>query len=117
VPEVDDLIRLRAMRPEDAAAVAALIRTAFAAQSVPTDPPPSALRITEADVAEHLRAGGGAVAEVAGGLAGTALWAEQDDGLYLGRLARGAGVAWPRDREPWWRRPRRRARWACHASI
>ena len=86
------------MRPEDAAAVAALIRAAFAAQSVVTDPLPSALRITEADVAEHLRIGGGAVAEVAGGLAGSALWAEQDGGLYLGRLAvapawRGRGIA------------------------
>jgi predicted N-acetyltransferase YhbS len=98
VPNVDDLIRLRTMRPEDAAAVAALIRTAFAAQSVATDPPPSALRITAADVAEHLRIGGGAVSEVAGGLAGSALWVEQDRGLYLGRLAvapawRGRGIA------------------------
>ena len=86
------------MRPDDAAAVAALIRAAFAAQSVVTDPLPSALRITEADVAEHLRTGGGAVAEVAGGLAGSALWVEQDDGLYLARLAvaparRGRGIA------------------------
>ena len=86
------------MRPEDAAAVAALIRAAFAAQSVVTDPLPSALRVTEADVAEHLRTGGGAVAEVAGGLVGSALWAEQDGGLYLGRLAvapawRGRGIA------------------------
>ena len=86
------------MRPEDAAAVAALIRAAFAAQSVVTDPLPSALRITEADVTEHLRIGGGAVAEVAGGLAGSALWVEQDGGLYLGRLAvapawRGRGIA------------------------
>ena len=86
------------MRPDDAAAVAALIRAAFAAQSVVTDPLPSALRITEADVAEHLRTGGGAVAEVAGGLAGSALWVEQDGGLYLGRLAvapawRGRGIA------------------------
>ena len=86
------------MRPEDAAAVAALIRAAFAAQSVVTDPLPSALRVTEADVAEHLRIGGGAVAEVAGGLAGSALWAEQDGGLYLARLAvapawRGRGIA------------------------
>ena len=39
-----------------------------------------------------------AVAEVADGLAGSALWAEQDGGLYLGRLAvapawRGRGIA------------------------
>jgi predicted N-acetyltransferase YhbS len=97
VPDVDDLIRLRAMRRDDAAAVGALIRAAFATQSVVTDPLPSALRITEADVAAHLRTGGGAVA-VARELAGSALWVEQVDGLYLGRLAvapawRGQGIA------------------------
>ena len=86
------------MRPEDAPPVAALIRAAFAAQSVVTDPLPSALAVTEADVTEHLRIGGGGVAEVAGGLAGSALWAEQDGGLYLARLAvapawRGRGIA------------------------
>ena len=86
------------MRPEDAAAVAALIRAAFADQSVVTDPLPSALRITEADVTEHLRSGGGAVAEEAGALAGSALWAERDGGLYLARLAvtparQGRGIA------------------------
>jgi GNAT superfamily N-acetyltransferase len=73
----------------DASAVAILIRTAFAAQSVVTDPLPSALRVTAADVAEHLRTGGGAVAEVQGALAGAALWAETDAGLYLSRLAVG----------------------------
>jgi predicted N-acetyltransferase YhbS len=89
---------LRAMEMRDAAAVAALIRAAFAVQLVVTDPPPSALRVTEDDVVAHLRAGGGAVAEVAGRVVGTALWSEQDGGLYLGRLAvapalRGRGVA------------------------
>jgi predicted N-acetyltransferase YhbS len=98
VTNVDDPITLRAMRPQDAAAVAALIRAAFAAQSAVTDPLPSALRITEADVAEHLRNGGGAVAELSGGLAGSTLWVKQDGGLYLGRLAvatalRGRGIA------------------------
>ena len=90
--------KLRAMVPDDAAAVAALIRTAFAAQSVVTDPPPSALRVTEADVGAHLRTGGGAVAQMGRELAGAALWAEQDGGLYLARLAvapewRGRGIA------------------------
>jgi predicted N-acetyltransferase YhbS len=89
---------LRAMRREDAAAVATLIRAAFAAQSVATDPPPSALQVTADDVVALLRTGGGAVAEVAGALAGSALWVEQDCGLYLGRLAvapawRGRGIA------------------------
>ena len=90
--------RLRAMLQDDAAAVAALIRAAFAAQPILTDPPPSALRVSAADVAAHLARGGGAVAEAEGELAGSALWMEQDEGLYLGRLAvaptwRGRGIA------------------------
>jgi len=89
---------LRAMRPADAAAVAALIRSAFAAQPVATDPPPSALRVTAADVEAHLPAGGGAVADIAGAPAGAALWTRQDGGLYLSRLVvapawRGRGIA------------------------
>ena len=78
---------LRPVRLSDAADVAALIRTAFAAQSVVTDPPPSALRMTAADVAVHLRQGGGAVATGAGALIGSVLWVEQLGGLYLARLA------------------------------
>jgi GNAT superfamily N-acetyltransferase len=82
----------------DAATVAALIRVAFAAQSVVTDPLPSALLVTEADLAAHLETGAGAVAEAADRLVGAALWAEQDGGLYLSRLAvhpawRGRGIA------------------------
>ncbi len=75
------------MAPEDATPVAALIRAAFAAQSVVTDPLPSALRVTEADVTAHLHMGGGVVAEFAGMLVGSALWVAQHGGLYLGRLA------------------------------
>ncbi len=78
---------LRPLAPDDVAAVAALIRAAFAAQSIATDPPPSALRVTEPDIAAHLQSGGGAVAEVGRTLVGSALWGEQDDGLYLARLA------------------------------
>lgn len=79
-------------------AVAALIRAAFAAQSVVTDPLPSALRVTAEDVATHLRTGGGAVAEASGVVVGSALWVEQDRGLYLSRVAvavdwRGRGIA------------------------
>jgi len=93
---------LRPMEARDAPAVAALIRIAFAAQSVATDPPPSAVRMTENDVAAHLRTGGGAVVEADSALAGSALWMEQgmapDWGLYLCRLAvapawRGRGIA------------------------
>ncbi|MEJ0019220.1 MAG: GNAT family N-acetyltransferase [Acetobacteraceae bacterium] len=92
---------LRPLAADDAAAVAGLIRTAFAAQSVVTDPPPSALRVSEADVAAHLRSGGGAVAELGemgAVIAGSALWSGQAGGLYLSRLAgapawRGHGIA------------------------
>ena len=89
---------LRPILPADADAVAELIRTAFAAQSVVTDPLPSALGVSAADVAEHLRSGGGAVVEAGGAVVGSALWVEQDGGLYLGRLAvapcsRGHGIA------------------------
>jgi hypothetical protein len=83
------------MAAGDAAAVAALIRAAFAAQSVVTDPLPSALRVTEAEVMEHLRTGAGAVAEAAGGVVGSALWVEKDGGL-LGAAGCGAGLARPR---------------------
>ncbi len=86
------------MAAADAAAVAALIRAAFAAQSVKTDPLPSALRVTEGDVAAHRQTGAGVVAEVEAGLVGAALWVERDGGLYLSRLAvapawRGLGIA------------------------
>lgn len=89
---------LRSMVPRDAAAVAALIRSAFAAQSVATDPPPSALRVTQDDIVAHLRTGGGAVADIGSGIVGSALWVERDGGLYLARLAvapdwRGRGIA------------------------
>ena len=78
---------LRMMERRDAPTVATLIRSAFACQFVVTDPPPSALRVTEEEIAAHLRAGGGAVAEAGGGMVGSGLWSEQDGGLYLGRLA------------------------------
>jgi predicted N-acetyltransferase YhbS len=89
---------LRPTTSADAAAVATLIRNAFTAQSIVTDPPPSALRVTQADVAAHLRTGGGMVAEAEGGIVGSALWTELDNGLYLSRLAvapawRGRGIA------------------------
>lgn len=91
---------LRALRAHDAAAAAALIRTAFAAQSVATDPPPSALRETAESVAASLAAPdqGGVGAWFGEALAGCAIWQVQERGLYLGRLSvhpawRGRGIA------------------------
>lgn len=90
--------RVRGMRGEEAEAVAGVIRTAFAAQGVATDPPASALRESGAGVAAILAAGGGAVAEADGGLVGAALWQEKEGGLYVSRVSvmpgwRGRGVA------------------------
>jgi GNAT superfamily N-acetyltransferase len=78
------------MRPAsatDAGAIADLVRTAFAAQPVAVDPPPSALRVTEADIIRHLQTDGGAVAELSGEIAGVVLWERQETGLYISRLA------------------------------
>ncbi len=77
------------MTLSDADAVASLIREAFAVQAVVTDPLPSALRVTAADVVAHLeRGGGGAVVVFGNGvLAGSVLWEVQDGGLYVSRVA------------------------------
>jgi ribosomal protein S18 acetylase RimI-like enzyme len=83
----DDEYRLRQLRPEDADAVAALIRAAFADLPVVPDPPPSALRETAAGVIERLQAGGGAGAEALGALVGAILWVPADDGLYVSRVS------------------------------
>ena len=85
---MDDAIRLGALEAADAPAVAVLVRAAFAAQSVPTDPPASALRLTAVDVLEHLRAGGGGAMVRAGErIVGSAMWLEKDGGLYVARVA------------------------------
>jgi predicted N-acetyltransferase YhbS len=94
MPTTTEDFSLRPIDARDAGAIAALIRTAFAAQSVPTDPPPSALLVTEADVTSHLCQGTGVVAEAGGDLVGSALWNEHKGGLYLGRLA--VAPAWRR---------------------
>ena len=79
---------VRPAAPGDAAAIAELIRLAFAAQSRRTVPPPSALRETAATVGEHLARGGGAVAERERALVGAVLWEEADgDALYISRLS------------------------------
>ncbi len=89
---------IRALTPTDAAAAAALIRRAFGAQSVATDPPSAALRETTQTIAAAIAQGGGACAVDDDALIGAVLWAAQDGGLYLGRLAvrpdrRGQGIA------------------------
>jgi GNAT superfamily N-acetyltransferase len=88
----------RPLGPADAEAAAALIRTAFAAQPVQTDPPSAALRETAETIAAAIATGGGAAVLADGGPVGVVLWAEQDGGLYFGRLAvhpdwRGRGIA------------------------
>lgn len=78
---------LRRLEAADAAPVAALVREAFAHQSVATDPPSSALGETAANLAAILAAGGGA--GVFGGAAPHAavVWQPKPPGLYLSRLA------------------------------
>ena len=78
---------LRPLAPEDAASAAALIRRAFQAQPVQTDPPSSALRETAGSIRAAIGLGGGACIDRAGALTGVVLWAERDGGLYFGRLA------------------------------
>ncbi|MEO9191913.1 MAG: GNAT family N-acetyltransferase [Acetobacteraceae bacterium] len=75
------------MRETDAAAVAGLIRDAFAHLPVALDPPPSALGVTALAIATHLATGGGAVAQAGGMIVGTVLWEERAGGLYVSRLA------------------------------
>jgi predicted N-acetyltransferase YhbS len=83
----DASIVCRPMTEADCTGVAALIRIAFAAQTVRTDPAPSALRETADSVALHRAAGGGAVACADGRIVGSVLWEPKDGGLYLERLA------------------------------
>jgi len=80
-------MRVDPIRLAQSDAIARLIRTAFAAQSVPTDPPASALRVSGDDLRAHLAKGGGAVVRIDGILAGCALWAPRDGGLYVSRVS------------------------------
>jgi predicted N-acetyltransferase YhbS len=77
----------RPLDPADAGAAAALVRLAFSAQQVQTDPPSAALRETTETIAAAITAGGGAAVVAGGDLVGVVLWAERDGGLYFGRLA------------------------------
>ena len=85
---------VRPLRMDDAAAAAALIRLAFAAQTVATDPPASARNETTASVSASLAAEGptakergGFAAWIGQTLAGCVLWEVKPRGLYLGRLS------------------------------
>ena len=80
-------LRLRRAGHADAAALAALVRLAFSAQSVATNPPSSALRETPATITHELDLGGGALVESDGVLVGAVLWHEEQGSLYVGRLA------------------------------
>jgi predicted N-acetyltransferase YhbS len=81
------VFHIRRLTVADAPAAATLIHEAFARQSVPTDPPSSALRETKESVAAHIAEHGGVGAEAGVEMAGLLLWAEKEGGLYLGRLA------------------------------
>ena len=88
-------LRIRAAQPSDAATVH---RTVLAAWSGTVDPRSSGHRLTEAEVAELITAGGGYVAELYGAPVGSVLWAAEGDVVELMKLAvvpsaRGAGVA------------------------
>lgn len=91
-------LRIRSLTTGDAAAVASLVRQAFAAQSRATDPPSGALGETTGSVAAKLAEGGGAGAAAEGALVGVVLWAEKDGALHIGRVSvapawRGQGIA------------------------
>ncbi len=91
-------LTLRPIVPGDAEAAAALIRAAFAAQPLVTQPPSSALRESTSSIAAWIEAGGGVGLSRGPDLVALLLWAERDGGLYCGRLAvrpdeRGRGLA------------------------
>ncbi len=91
-------LMLRSLEMGDAEPAAALIRSAFAAQPLATEPPSSALRETADSIAAWIAAGGGACLLRGAAIAALLLWDERDGGLYCGRLAvdpaeRGRGLA------------------------
>jgi len=78
---------VRMAEASDAAAIAGLIRLAFANQSRPTHPPSSALQETAETIRTDLADGGGAVVDDGGMIVGAVLWNEDEGGLYIGRLS------------------------------
>lgn len=88
---------LRPLTVADAGEAAELIRTAFAAQSRPTNPPSSALRETPEAIAAKIAAGGGFGVFRAGALIASALWSLDGDALHVARVSvapreRGRGI-------------------------
>jgi predicted N-acetyltransferase YhbS len=88
---------LRPLTVADADEAAELIRTAFAAQDRPTNPPSSALRETADAIAAKIAAGGGFGVFEAGSLMAVALWSVSGDALHVARVsvapkARGRGI-------------------------
>jgi hypothetical protein len=80
-------LTLRLASAADAAVIADLVRLAFSTQSVPTNPPSSALKETPASVMRELEQGGGAVVASGSAMVGAVLWREEAGSLYVGRLA------------------------------
>ena len=66
---------------------AELIRTAFVAQSRPTNPPSSALLETAEAIAAKIAAGGGFGVFEAGSLIAAALWSLNGDALHVARVS------------------------------
>ena len=87
-------VRVRFGRADDAPAMAALLKRAFAAYPVPIVPPSSALRETAAPLAEPLARGQVGIAEFGRDIAGCIVWAPNGDGIYLGRLAVDPACRW-----------------------
>lgn len=83
--------RVRAATVADAAAIAALVRAAFATQVGLVDPPPSALRVDAETIAAQIVEGGGFVVEHDGAIAASCLFLRHgetaDGALHIARLA------------------------------
>jgi GNAT superfamily N-acetyltransferase len=96
-PEEVSRMVLRPLTTADADGAAELIRTAFAAQCRPTDPPSSALLETGQAIAAKIAAGGGFGVFEGRPLIAAALWRIDGDVLHVARVsvvprARGRGI-------------------------
>jgi ribosomal protein S18 acetylase RimI-like enzyme len=78
---------LRPLTTADAGEAAELVRTAFAAQGRPTNPPSSALRETTEAIAGKIATGGGFGVFEAGALIAAVLWSLNGDALHVARVS------------------------------